>query len=363
MANPFEDDYEETASNQVVKEGLICSFCFEEFSQITQLKDHFEAVHLDNKAKPGSSNNFGSQIKGLIGKAKKKILKEDGYEVVDSDISTNDANSSSQYYYTIWRENQTIGQTRSHFEEFRQIRERRVERYIIETNKLLIRLDKLITDAPQEIEKRKQHEKHVVLWVSDGDVKLCPSCAKTFNLTRRRHHCRLCGGIMCHNCSLFLDFDYARKLVSPTNLEDDELSSSLPLPSRESSGLGASSRRGSTSSLMSIVNSTTGEQHVRVCYDCKVLLDRRNVQIEEQRAKPTLCHFYDRMKTAIDECDKLIPVYYKMCYSFSLGESNYSLKDAQDLRVKLMRMAETMDQVRYVQFIDIHLLSSNIASS
>jgi rabenosyn-5 len=96
---------------------------------------------------------------------------------------------------------------------------------------------------------------------------------------------------------------------------------------------------------MSIVNSSTGEQHIRVCYDCRVLLDRRNIQIEEQRAKPTLCHFYDRMKAAIDDCDKLIPVYYKMCYSFSLGESNYNLTDAQDLRIKLMRMAETIDRV------------------
>lgn len=346
MANPFEDEYDEqAAANQVVKEGLICSFCFEEFSQINQLKDHFEAVHIDSRAGPGAANNIGSQIKGLIGKAKKKILKEDGFEVVDEVSTSSDAVANSSQYYVIWRENQKIGQTRSHFEEFKQIRERRVERYVIETNKLLIRLDKLITDAPHEIEKRKQHEKHVVMWVSDSDVKLCPNCAKSFNLGRRRHHCRLCGGIMCHNCSLFLDFDYARKLVNPTNLEEDETSSSLPLASRET-GLSASGRRGSTSSLMSIVNSTTGQQHVRVCHDCKVLLDRRNVQIEEQRAKPTICHFYDRMKCAMDDCDKLIPVYYKMCYSFSLGESNYSLKDAQDLRVKLMRMAETMDQVR-----------------
>lgn len=104
-----------------------------------------------------------------------------------------------------------LGETRNHFDYFRKIRDSRIERYVIETNKLLIRLDKLITDAPKDPEKRKLHERTVVQWANDDDVRLCPSCAKSFNLSRRRHHCRLCGGIMCHNCSQFLDFEYARK--------------------------------------------------------------------------------------------------------------------------------------------------------
>jgi rabenosyn-5 len=57
------------------------------------------------------------------------------------------------------------------------------------------------------------HERAIVPWVDDKDVRLCPTCAKTFNLTRRKHHCRLCGVMMCHDCSMFLSLVEARKYL------------------------------------------------------------------------------------------------------------------------------------------------------
>eukprot|EP00659_Diplonema_papillatum_P003432 gene3432-5374_t len=38
-------------------------------------------------------------------------------------------------------------------------------------------------------------------WVADADAKGCRLCRKPFSLTRRRHHCRACGGVFCHGCS------------------------------------------------------------------------------------------------------------------------------------------------------------------
>ena len=54
-------------------------------------------------------------------------------------------------------------------------------------------------------------EKSVVQWAPDSDVNLCLTCGKAFTLTRRRHHCRLCGGIMCNKCSHFMPFTFASK--------------------------------------------------------------------------------------------------------------------------------------------------------
>jgi rabenosyn-5 len=48
-----------------------------------------------------------------------------------------------------------VGATRSYTESFRAIRNSRLERYAVETNKLLIRLDKLIVDLPADPVKRK----------------------------------------------------------------------------------------------------------------------------------------------------------------------------------------------------------------
>jgi hypothetical protein len=40
-------------------------------------------------------------------------------------------------------------------------------------------------------------------WQSDADVNSCCACATTFSLFNRKHHCRVCGLIFCHDCSNF----------------------------------------------------------------------------------------------------------------------------------------------------------------
>lgn len=55
------------------------------------------------------------------------------------------------------------------------------------------------------------HERAIVPWINEKDVKLCPMCAKSFHVARRKHHCRLCGAVMCHTCTIFLSLQDARK--------------------------------------------------------------------------------------------------------------------------------------------------------
>ncbi len=38
-------------------------------------------------------------------------------------------------------------------------------------------------------------------WVPDDNVLECTACKDVFNLVRRKHHCRACGGIFCAKCS------------------------------------------------------------------------------------------------------------------------------------------------------------------
>eukprot|EP01012_Entosiphon_sulcatum_P006242 TRINITY_DN12935_c0_g1_i1.p1 TRINITY_DN12935_c0_g1~~TRINITY_DN12935_c0_g1_i1.p1 ORF type:complete len:502 (+),score=98.92 TRINITY_DN12935_c0_g1_i1:121-1626(+) len=40
-----------------------------------------------------------------------------------------------------------------------------------------------------------------VEWKPDSAVSACEMCSSPFNLVRRRHHCRACGGIFCGGCS------------------------------------------------------------------------------------------------------------------------------------------------------------------
>uniref|UniRef100_A0A673N2E1 FYVE, RhoGEF and PH domain-containing protein 4-like n=1 Tax=Sinocyclocheilus rhinocerous TaxID=307959 RepID=A0A673N2E1_9TELE len=39
-------------------------------------------------------------------------------------------------------------------------------------------------------------------WIRDNEVTMCMKCKEPFNpLTRRRHHCRACGYVVCYKCS------------------------------------------------------------------------------------------------------------------------------------------------------------------
>ena len=46
--------------------------------------------------------------------------------------------------------------------------------------------------------QRKQLEQSIVTWEDDASVLRCPFCQQEFSTyTFRRHHCRLCGRVVC----------------------------------------------------------------------------------------------------------------------------------------------------------------------
>ena len=48
-----------------------------------------------------------------------------------------------------------------------------------------------------------QTEKYGVEWQKDYECKACVVCSAKFTFTRRRHHCRFCGRIICSRCSRY----------------------------------------------------------------------------------------------------------------------------------------------------------------
>ncbi|GAB1603705.1 rabenosyn-5-like [Argonauta hians] len=308
-----------------IREGFICPICLKDFSSVTQLQTHFEDAHTTEE------RAVSQQLKGLFEKAKKRLLgdmlrdREDSFDDRDQSNTTTHIPGLCSFFW----EPQELGPSRSHTENFKAIRDSRVDRFVLETNKLLIRLDKLISpEAPTEPNKRKLFEKTVVPWVNDADVPMCPSCARTFMVTRRRHHCRLCGGIVCDRCSHFMSFSFAKKLTDPAFNFNKES--------------GFLKRSGSDTSLNSMF-SAEGEQHIRTCFDCRRLLERRDDLVEQRNLKPVIVQLYEKLRTCIDEAEEQIPRFLPMVESLSHGESTYSLNEANQLRCQLLKLYEYID--------------------
>ncbi|RCI08979.1 hypothetical protein L249_5019 [Ophiocordyceps polyrhachis-furcata BCC 54312] len=115
--------------------------------------------------------------------------------------------------------NDHVGVSVNHTDAFSEMRRKRVERQKLETSRLekrLTKLTRLLAELPENSsvangsllspvsslmghkDPRKLLEQSVVPWEDDDAVAKCPFCQQEFgSWTFRRHHCRICGRVVC----------------------------------------------------------------------------------------------------------------------------------------------------------------------
>ncbi|MBN3302101.1 rabenosyn-5 [Amia ocellicauda] len=334
MASSYPPPFEEQGD---MREGFLCPLCLKDLQSFYQLQAHYEDEH------SSEDRDVKGQLKSLVQKAKKakdKFLKRDGEDRAES-------GSYESFYYGgvdpyMW-EPQELGATRSHLESFKKHRAARIDHYVIEVNKLLIRLEKLTSfdRTSMDAAKIRAIEKSVVPWVSDQDVPFCPDCGNKFNIRNRRHHCRLCGSIMCKKCMEFVPLPLAHKLTSGTR-------ESLCAPGSPGLSPGSSvqgSRRGSISSLSSVssVLEEKDDDRIRCCRHCMDTLLKRQQKLDEKDHVPDIVKLYERLRLCIEKVDQKAPEYIKMAESLNAGETAYNLEHANGLRMEVQKYYELID--------------------
>ncbi|KAJ8370886.1 hypothetical protein SKAU_G00109140 [Synaphobranchus kaupii] len=326
-----------------VKEGFLCPLCLKDLQSFYQLQDHYEEEHA------GEDRHVRGQLKNLVQKAikaKDKLLKRDGEDRADG-------SSYESFYYGgvdpyMW-EPQELGATRSHLESFKKHRAARIDHYVIEVNKLIIRLEKLTSfdRTSTDAAKIRAIEKSVVSWVSDSDVPFCPDCGNKFNIRNRRHHCRLCGSIMCRKCMEFVPLPLAHKLTTGTREALCAPGSPGQSQSQYASAGGSApgSRRGSISSLSSVSSmlEEKDDDRVRCCRHCMDTLLRRQQKLEEKDHVPNIVKLYERLRLCMDKVDEKAPEYIKMAESLNSGETTYNLEHTNGLRMEVQKYYELID--------------------
>lgn len=154
-------------------EGFLCPMCKVDFKAPDRLTAHFDAEHSEQ------DQDLLQSFRGILLGAKKRIRNEFGSTAAaaSDDSYAASARSSSRdqsqqqqprntsAYPPIFRDDaadaQPIGTDVEHTAYFVAIRAVRLERFATETNKLIIRLHKLLTDRPSDAVQRKHHEQSV----------------------------------------------------------------------------------------------------------------------------------------------------------------------------------------------------------
>ncbi|XP_058534570.1 rabenosyn-5 isoform X1 [Ochotona princeps] len=321
-----------------VREGFLCPLCLKDLQSLSQLQSHYEEEHY------GEDRDVRGQIRSLVQKARKaknKLLKRDGDDRAESGTQGYESFSYGGVDPYMW-EPQELGAVRSHLSDFKKHRAARIDHYVVEVNKLIIRLEKLTAfdRVNTESAKIRAIEKSVVPWVNDQDVPFCPDCGNKFSIRNRRHHCRLCGSIMCKKCMELISLPFANKLTSASK---DSLSTHTSPNQSPNSVHG--SRRGSISSVSSVssVLDEKDDERIRCCVHCKDTLLKREQQMDEKERTPEIAKLYEKLRLCMEKVDQKAPEYIKMAASLNAGETTYSLEHASDLRVEVQKVYELID--------------------
>ncbi|XP_044157065.1 rabenosyn-5 [Bufo gargarizans] len=322
-----------------VREGFLCPLCLKDLQSFYQLQCHYEEEHSTE------DREVKGQLKNLVQiakKAKNKLLKKDGGERAEGGSQDRyEAFSYGGVDPCMW-DPQEIGAMRSHLSDFKRHRAARIDHYVVEVNKLIIRLEKLTSFDRTNTESAKIRaiERSVVPWVSDQDVPFCPDCGNKFTIRNRRHHCRLCGSIMCKRCTELITIPFANKLTSASKHSVSAHGSPNLSPNTSSQ----TSRRGSISSLSS-VSSVLEEKDdkIRCCQHCKDTLLKREMQMDEKDHTPEIVKIYQRLRACMERVDEKAPEYIRMAQSINAGETTYNLDHANNLRIEVQKLYELID--------------------
>lgn len=154
MLEPFSNTIDN--GDQQILEGFLCPMCKKDLKTPDRLLAHAEKEHSEEQ-------DILKSFKDILITAKKKIRYFDENISFDQSLTNSNKPSYSQEQLKLKYPPlpQVIGTDLNHISYFNAIRTPRLERYATETNKLIIRLHKLLTNRPTDSVQQKQHEQTV----------------------------------------------------------------------------------------------------------------------------------------------------------------------------------------------------------
>lgn len=223
-----------------------------------------------------------------------------------------------------------------HTSAFADIRRKKVERQNLEIQRLEKRLTKLthlLANPPEEAvqtggsllspvarlagqkDARKQLEQSVVTWEEDSKVPRCPFCQQEFSWSFRRHHCRICGKVVCADVQTACSGEVGLNVNKPTSNGALTNGAGKEKPTRPTGG------------HVSI--------DIRMCRECKATIFSKRDFEESVVHKPADQRAYETMRQFERGIKMLMPSFQRALLALQPPEDEFSLDRPPPTRTQI----------------------------
>ncbi|KAL9936079.1 hypothetical protein V8E36_004921 [Tilletia maclaganii] len=230
---------------------------------------------------------------------------------------------------------------------------------------------------------RRQAEQSIVKWQEDAEARKCPICASPFSLAVRKHHCRLCGRVVCASPNLTKPIfpNIPAPPPSTTNAGDgpdaaaataamnaaalsavDPIKAAALLAEQKCSGLvvltdartgkvddarkvaaeaavAAASAGGAASEVaLKTIESNVEERAIRICKDCRGVIFRQQYMLESGPV-PIWLKLYEALMRLQREIEESLPEFHEMVLGLQKHDASTTLGSSTRTTLKLQRDA------------------------
>ncbi|KAF3026833.1 carboxypeptidase Y-deficient [Neopestalotiopsis sp. 37M] len=227
------------------------------------------------------------------------------------------------------------GFARDHTSAFSEIRKKKIDRQTLEISRLekrLTKLTQLLANPPEEMlnggggggtsllspvtslasqrNQRKVIEQSVVTWEDDAKVSKCPFCQQEFgSWTFRRHHCRICGRVVCSDPQTECSSEVGLSVAHPS-IPNSEKSDGSPL-----------------------------SVDIRMCRECKFTIFAKRDFVESVTHKPPDQRAYETLRQFERGIQQLMPSFQRVLIPLQSEDnppSRAQIQEASKLRKRLI---------------------------
>lgn len=190
----------------------------------------------------------------------------------------------------------------------------------------------------------RQAEQTIVNWQDDAEAKACPICSTPFSFTVRKHHCRLCGRVVCASPHL-TRLTWAEQMAPGTGKVltvqeraelDNKCSGNIvadPITGRieevKEGAAAASSKAGS---------SAAQSRGVRICRDCKSIVRKRQYMMDDEPL-PVFIKLYEALMRVQKEIEQSLPEFQEMVLGLQKQDQTAALGSSIRANIELQRDA------------------------